>query len=224
MRTIANLFGRSPFIPLQAHMQKVAECVELVPAAFEAFIAGEGEKVEELAGRISKLEHEADQIKHDIAASLPRGLFMPVDRARLVDILGLQDSLANRAENIAKLMTFKAARAFPGFDDLFRQFLAKCTETFDGTRRIVGELDELLESGFGGAEAEKVRAMVDQVALTEHEADVLNHQLIRELLLHEDQMSYGDFFLWTRIIRQTAQLSDRAESLAIGIRMTLENK
>ena len=224
MRNIVNVFGRSPFVPLQMHMEKVVECVGQVPIILGAYRQQDTEKVESLAGKISELEHEADLIKHDIRNSLPRGLFMPVDRSKLLKILSLQDGIANRAENMAVLLTFKQAKSFDGFDAAFDIFTDKCLETFDLSRSIIELLDELLESGFGGLEANKVHELIDKVALKEHESDVSQRELVRLLLANEDNISYGDFFLWTRVIQQISGIADRADNLAAAVRNTLESK
>lgn len=222
MRTIASVFGRSPFIPLQHHMDKVAECVGRVPDALAHYKKQDLEAVIATSQEMSRLEHEADEVKHDIRNNLPRGLFMAVDRANLLEILAIQDSIANRAENLGVLLTFKFARTFEGFDAVFDPFVAKNLETFLSARKVIGELDELLESGFGGSEAARVRDMVHAVAQQEYEADVLQRNLVRELFAHEDEMSYGDFYLWTRITRQIQELSDRSDRLAAAIRRTLD--
>ncbi len=88
---------------------------------------------------------------------------------------------------------------------------------------IIDQLDELLETGFGGLEAQKVKELTDMVAYKEHEVDVIQGVLLRELLAHEDEVSYGDFFLWTRILRQVSSVADRSEMLAVAVRMALEN-
>lgn len=223
MRSIAKVFGRSPFVPLQMHMEKVAECVGKVREIFEPYRDGDMDRVTAIAEDMSMLEHEADDLKHDIRNHLPRGLFMPVDRSNLLRILSTQDSIANHAENIGVILTFKHAGVFDGFDPAFDNFLNNGLETFSLARAIVDELDELLETGFGGAEANTVRDLVDKVALKEHETDVCQHELVRSLLAHEDVISYGDFFLWTRIIRQIATIADKSESLAVEVRTTLES-
>ena len=223
MRSIAKVFGRSPFIPLQMHMEKVAQCVALVQEVFEPYRNGDMDRVGQMAEEISSLEHEADHLKHEIRNNLPRGLFLPVARANLLRILSTQDSISNHAENIGVILTFKQARVFDGFNAEFDIFLAKGMETFGLARAIVDELDELLETGFGGVEANTVRALVDKVALKEHETDVCQHGLVRDLLAHEDDISYGDFFLWTRIIRQISTIADKSESLAVEVRTTLES-
>ena len=222
MRSIAKVFGRSPFIPMQMHMDKVTECVDCIPVIFEHYRNHDMEAVKDMSSKISQLEHEADLIKHDIRNNLPRGLFMPVDRSNLIRILSIQDSIANRAEDISVLLTFKQAGVFTGFEQSFDDFLNTSLETYKLTRDIINQLDELVETGFGGVEAQGVREMVDQVALKEHETDVSQQELLRSLLANETSISYGDFFMWTRIIRQVANIADRSENLAVEIRTTLD--
>lgn len=222
MRSIAKVFGRSPFIPLQMHMDKVTECVDCIPLIFESYRSHDTEAVKSLSDRISKLEHEADLIKHDIRNNLPRGIFMPVARTNLIRILNIQDGIANRAEDISVLLTFKQAGVFKGFNPAFDDLLNLSLEAFKLTRNIINELDELVETGFGGVEAESVRELVEKVEQKEHETDVCQKELLKSMLSHEDSITYGDFFLWSRIIRQVAAIADRSENLAVEIRTTLD--
>ncbi len=224
MRTIAKLFGRSPFVPLQSHMEKVVECVRMLPEILDAYDAGDEAKVGELAKTISKLEHKADLIKHDIRNSLPRGIFMPVDRENILRILMLQDLLANRAEDLAVLLTFKIAKSIEPFRTTFREFVDLNLVAFESAHLIIGQIDELLETGFGGSEAQKVKVMVDEVAEQEYQADLRQHELLRLLLANEDEFSKGDFFLWTRIIEQASAIGNLAEDIALAVRLTLEWK
>lgn len=224
MRTIAKVFGRSPFIPLQMHMGKVAECVNVISELLDAYKRNDSKTVESLAKKVSCLEHEADVIKHDIRNSLPRGLFMPVDRANILRILNTQDSIANHAENIGVILTFKQAKCFEEFEANFDEFVIKSLEAFNLAQNIIDQLDELLETGFGGVEAQTVRELADLVAFKEHEADVIQGKLLRNLLAHEDVISYGDFFMWTRIIRQVASVADQSEKLAMAVLMTLQSE
>jgi uncharacterized protein Yka (UPF0111/DUF47 family) len=121
-------------------------------------------------------------------------------------------------------LTFKQARTFKGFEAAFDAFVTQCLEAFTLARNILDQLDELLETGFGGLEAQTTIELVDMVGEKEYETDVGQRDLVRELLAHEDTISYGDFFLWTRIIRQVASVADQSEKLATAIRMTLESK
>lgn len=55
----------------------------------------------EIRAQISHLEKEADVLKREIRLKLPRGLFMPVDRSDMLELLTQQDKLANLAKDIA---------------------------------------------------------------------------------------------------------------------------
>ena len=225
MRTVAKLFGRSPLVPLQVHMEKVEECVNAVVEILEGFIAGMShDEICERARTVSKLEHNADLVKNDIRNSLPRGLFMQVDRGTLMDMLSDQDSIADKAEDIGVLLTFKALPLIDPIKNHFSEFLAKNIEAFRVVRSIIADLDELAEMGFGGAEATKAEKMVDQVALYEHEADVIQRDLLRALFNNEDDLSKAEFLLWRNLLRDIGGLSNYSEKLANRVRIMLAIK
>lgn len=224
MRTFLNLFGRSPFTPLQTHMGKVRECVLKVPSLFDAIKEGNYDRLSILAEEISKLEHDADLVKNDIRNHLPNSLFLPIDRRQLLEILSLQDHIADRVEDLSVLLNLKRVVIPPQLQERMEQFVAINIETFEGACLIVKELHELLESSFGGIEAEKVSAMVQLVAYKEHEADLVQNALLKTLFGLEDQMSYGTFYLWIQATKAIAEISNLSEKLANRIRMTLELK
>ncbi len=224
MRTIAKLFGRNPFVPLQLHMEKVSECIGLLPSLFQAYANAQVDEVTRLAREVAEREHEADQLKHDIQSQVPRGMFLPVDRDRLLEILAIQDNLADKGENLAVLLTLRQTPIPVGMKELFQAFLEKNLEAFEGARRIISELDELLSSGFGGVEAEKVRLMVMDVARLEYEADRIQHDLLRQLFANEDGLSVADFFLLDKILKQLSELSNLSERLAHRVQRAMDLK
>lgn len=224
MLTILSLFGRSPFAPLQSHMESVSLCVHRLPELFEALERKDYPCLDQMAEEISKLEHDADLIKNDIRNHLPKSLFLPVDRGNLLEILSIQDGIADKAEDIAVILTLKPLELLPSFKNEFKQFLNKNIETFDKAKLIINELHELVESSFGGIEAEKVRAMVDEVAFREHEADLIQRQLLKCFFKAEQQLNFITFHQWQRLFESVAALSNLSENLAFRIRMTLELK
>ena len=190
MLTILKLFGRSPFEPLKAHMDKIAECVHHLPKMYESLTKNCEKDVLFLAETISQLEHQADLIKNDIRNHLPKSLFLPIDKSHLLELLSIQDSIADKAEDAAVLLTLKPVVMLDSFKTEFFQFLNKNIETFDEARRIINEMHDLLEASFGGAEAEKVSHLVDLVAYKEHEADLIQRALLRKIFSSENDMSY----------------------------------
>lgn len=224
MQTLARLFARSPFAPLRTHMAKVANCVHEIAPLFEALEKRDYALVEAIAVKISKLEHEADLAKNDIRNNLPTGLFMPIARGSLLELLSLQDDLADHAEDLAVLLTFRPIAIEPYLKSELSDLLKKNLDAFNGACAIIQEMEQLLESSFGGVEAEKVKKMVEKVAFLEHEADLVQRKLVKTLFSHSDSMPPATFFLWMKVIHELSSLSDESETLANRVRMTLEVK
>lgn len=224
MLTILNLFGRSPFAPLESHMEKVSECVGMLKTLFEALEKQDYALVDEVSKKICELEHQADLVKNDIRNHLPKSLFLPIDRGNLLEILSIQDSIADRAEDVAVLATLKKAPMPNELKEVFTRFLNKNFEAFHVARKIIREMHELLESSFGGIEAEKVRSLVDEAAFKEHEADLIQRDLLKTLFNVEKELTYSSFFYWQRIFESLGSVANLSEKLGYRVRMTLELK
>lgn len=224
MLTILSLFGKSPFAPLLSHMDCVKKCVHLLPELFVALEQKNELLVEQISEKISVVEHEADLIKNDIRNHLPKGLFLQIDRGNLLEILSLQDHIADKAEDVAVVITLRSLELLPEFKDEFYLFLKKNIETFDEAYRIVKELHELVESSFGGMEAAKVRGMVDEVAFREHEADILQRALLKKIYKNDGLLNFVSFYQWQKVFENLAAISNLSENLANRIRRTLEIK
>ena len=222
MRTLAKLFAKSPFAPLQKHMQDVNECVKKVKEIFEALEENDSKSVSRISGEISKLEAIADTTKNELRNHLPGGLFMPVSKAALLEILSLQDDIADDCEDIGILLTLKNLTLKDIFKDDFKSFLNKNFETYELIKEIIDEFDNLLETSFTGREAEKVRSMVSNVALKEHETDLTQRKLLKNLFSNEDQFTHAEFQLWLLILREIRTLSNTSEKLAHRIRNLLD--
>lgn len=224
LKTILGIFGRSPFAPLQSHMEIVNNCVQMLPDLFDAMKTKDYPKMEIIADKISEQEHHADLTKNHIRNHLPKSIYLPIERQHLLDILSLQDDIADKSQDIGVLSNLKHIEILPNFQEDFDQFLVKNIESYMGARQIINELHELLESSFGGLEAEKVRSMVDHVAYKEHEVDIIQRMLLKKLYQSENEMTYSTFYLWQKIFEEVGAISNISEKLANRVRLTLELK
>ncbi|HDY67129.1 MAG: TIGR00153 family protein [Candidatus Scalindua sediminis] len=222
MRTLAKLFAKSPFAPLQKHMEDVNECVNKVKEIFEALEKNDSESIHRIAKEISKLEAKADTTKNELRNHLPSSLFMPISKGALLEILSLQDDIADDCEDIGILLTLKELTLKEEFKDDFKNFLKRNFETYKLIKIIIDEFDNLLETSFTGREAEKVKSMVIEVALKEHEADLSQRQLLKNIFNNEEHFSHGEFQLWLSILKEIRTLSNTSEKLAHRIRNLLD--
>ena len=224
MSTIGKLFGRSPFGQIQQHMDQVNKCVDKMSEVIDAVKAEKFELVEDLTYEVSELEHEADQIKDNIRERLLKSFIMPIDRKEVLEILSLQDSLADTAEDVCKVLTI---RKLPFPDDIradFDKFLELNINACAISAKIIGQLDELIDAGFGGIEAERMRSLAKDAAFAEHQADVVQMSLLKTLYAHDTEFSVGEFHLWMRFTRVLGRLGNISENLADRVLKTLSLK
>lgn len=208
-----NMFGRSPIQPLESHMAKVDECVRELLPFFNAVISENWQTAEEIQKKISHLENEADNIKRDLRSHLPNSLFMPVSRSDLLELLHVQDRLANKAKDIAGTILGRKMVLPEAIQSKFMDFLKKNMDASNQANLAIHELDELLETGFSGNEVKLVEAMIAKLARIEHETDEQQIILRRELLGLEAKLPPVHVMFLYKIIEWTGELADHAREV-----------
>jgi predicted phosphate transport protein (TIGR00153 family) len=224
MSTIGRLFGRSPFSQLQQHMEQVTKCIDKMSEALAAAKAGDFSSLDRFSEEVSQLEHQADQIKDDIRERLLKRFFMPIDRMEVLEILSLQDSLADIAEDVCKVLTLKPLPFPDDFQADFSKFVELNVQACKIAATIIHQMDELIESGFGGVEAERVRGLAKDTAFAEHQADLVQLRLLKKIYAHDEEFTVGEFHLWMRVTRVLSRLANVSENLSNRILKTLSLK
>jgi len=221
MRVLSELFGSSPFGPLQRHMKQVYTCVEQVPALFRALEEEDQEGVEEAVRRIYREESAADEIKNDIRDHLPKSIFLPVARRDLLEMLDMQDSVADSAQDVADLVQLRPLRLKEPLKSAARRLVDDAVETCRLATLIADQFDELLEASFGGPESEKVLEMIAAVGEREEQADRAAFKLMSVVLEHEDDVGAVDVIFWLRVVEKLDQMSGFAEKMANRLRLLI---
>ena len=219
--TLTSLFGRSPFKPMQEHIAVATQCAAQVPDLFEALAAGDQEKVTATKDRIFQLEGEADKIKNDLRAHLPKSLLLPVDRRDLLEVLDMQDSIADTAQDIAGLLFERPMEVPDNLRDPLLALTRRCVDACDQAVKIIGELDELVETGFRGRESDKVAEMVTELNKIETDTDHMGTELVRRLFAQEDEMKPVSVMFWYELIQWIGDLADYAEKVGNRLRLLL---
>jgi predicted phosphate transport protein (TIGR00153 family) len=188
---------------------------------FEALTDGDEEKLAAISKDISKIEHRADEIKNEIRDSLPRSIFLPVDRVDLLRVLSRQDSIPDTVENIANLLTLRRTYVPPAWRDPLLSFIDKCVATFRATHEIYNILKDLFDVGPTEREAEDILAKIDAIGQLEWEADKAQFEMLRIMFDMEDDLKPMDIFWWAKIFREVSDLANYSEKSADRIRLML---
>ncbi len=211
MSPLMKLFGQSPFKPLQEHMRVVVRCANLVPRLFEAVHDDDTARIEEIREQISDLENDADEIKNELRAHLPKSIFMPVDRRDLLEILDMQDSIADTAQDIAGMMVVRRMKLPEPVYERMLSLTNRCVDACNQLAKIMEELDELVETGFRGPESDKVMYMIDELNKIETDTDVRAIEVMRVLFEHENEIGAVSTIMWDRVIHWIGDLANYAE-------------
>ncbi|MFQ5889970.1 MAG: TIGR00153 family protein [Gemmatimonadota bacterium] len=224
MRTIYELFGKSPFGPMVEHTHRVHATVELVRPLIEAFLAGDWDRCEELYREISKLEHKADLQKNEIRDHLPKSIFLPVDRGDMLRYLKEQDAIADAAEDLAVILTLRRMSCPDSLKPLLLELVDRSVRASELLVEVASELTSLLESSFGGPEVDRVMRKIAEVNDQEWEADKKQREVSRTLLALENEIDPVSIMLWMHIIEVIGELANHAENTGDVLRMMLARR
>ncbi|GAB4393188.1 MAG: TIGR00153 family protein [Gammaproteobacteria bacterium] len=218
---IFDMFARSPLLPLQEHMRQVQKAVDMLLPFFNYVVAGDWTEAERLQHDIARLEKEADQLKKDLRLHLPNGLFMPVARTDVLEILTSQDRLANKAKDIAGLVIGRQLRFPTQVVDKYLLFLERSIGAAQQATKAINELDELLETGFRGNEVKLVEGMIHELDAIEHDTDEMQVEIRKIIFSLESQLSPIDVIFLYKTVEWTGDLADRAQVVGGQLHMLL---
>ncbi|TLX54509.1 TIGR00153 family protein [Stutzerimonas nosocomialis] len=206
-----SLFGRSPIGPMQQHMTKAHECAANLVPFFQAAMDEDWERVEQIQKEMARLENEADKLKKSVRQHLPKSLFLPVPRSDLLDLLSVQDKIANRAKDIAGLMLGRCMTVPQGLQPEMLAFVQRSVEASAQALKAMKELDSLLETGFSGREVILVEQMVEELEEIERDTDRMQVTVRRALFKLEKDLPPVDVMFLYKIIEWVGDVADRAE-------------
>ncbi|MBT4160298.1 MAG: TIGR00153 family protein [Gammaproteobacteria bacterium] len=213
----SKLFGRSPIAPIQQHMSTCDECAHVLIPYFEAVLEGDWEKAVQSAERITELEREADSMKKNIRLNLPRSLFMPVSRDHLLEIVQIQDKLANLSKDIAGLILGRQMGFPPAVHEHLRRCVVANTNAVRFAREVMDELNDLIVTGFSGQEIEFIEKILDQLDYAEHDSDLRLRELRHKLYEIEESLDPIEAMFVYKVIELVSELADEAQT--VGNRM-----
>ena len=219
VNTIMGLFAKSPIKPLQKHAAVVDECCSHLVDFFNTCYQGDWDKAETLRAQISEREKQADELKREIRLKLPSGLFMPVDRTDMLELVTQQDKLANIAKDIAGQVVGRKLQFPDSLHDDFITYLKRCIDSADMAHKVIGEFDELLETGFKGREVSMVADMIHQLDVIEDDTDLMQVQLRQKLMAVEEDYNPVDVIFMYKILEWVGAIAD--QSLRVGTRLEL---
>ena len=212
-------FAKSPIKPMEDHIKKVHQASKALIPFFNHVFKEEWQEAEEIRLNIRNLEREADEMKRNIRLQLPRGLFMPVERTDLLELVTQQDKIANKAKDIAGRVVGREMIIPTEIQTDFLAYVTRCVDATKQASKAINELDELLETGFKGREVTLVEKMLVELDAIEQDTDDMQIKIRRQLRAIENELNPVDVMFLYKIIEWVGELADIAER--VGSRLEL---
>ncbi len=210
---ITSLFGKSPIAPLQKHMKQAHSCLKDFNAFAKAADAQDWEKAETICISINNKEEKADKLKKKLRMNLPSTFMMPFSRRDLLDVLLIQDSIANITKDLAGLMMTRHMVFPEEIADDFIKLAGLCIKTSAAALAAINELDELLETAFSSRERKRVAKMIKTVNELEHESDDAQDNIRNKLFALESDLPPVDVMFYYRAIEWLGETADAAQKV-----------
>ena len=221
MNNILGLFAHSPLKPLQEHSKKVTECCDLLIPFFQHTYLKQWDEAEKVRLDISQGEREADGLKREIRLKLPRGLFLPIDRTDLLELVTQLDKLANFAKDISGRMIGRQFGIPEEMQESFLKYVKRSLDSIHQAHRVIEEMDQLLETGFKGRELKLVNTMIQELDSIEDDTDQMQIQLRKMLLGIESRYNPIDVMFLYKVIEWVGVLADQAQRVGSRIELML---
>ena len=222
MAIIQGLFGKSPIGHLMDHARKVHECVELVKPLLEALIAEDFNLIRILQDKVSKIEYEADLLKHHIRDHLPRRIFLPVNREELDGFLQCQEKMADYAEDFSVILMIRETHLHLDLHADFLSFVDQIFQVSGSLLTAAVEFRNLAEVSFSGAEARMVLGIIKELGQEEWKADRLARNLSIKMYKLEDEVSAIDLMFYEKMLLKLSAIANEAENAGDFLRAMID--
>ena len=157
-------------------------------------------------------------VKNKIRENLPKTLFMPIDRTDILMFLKEQDMIADRAEDLARMLEVRETKLPIELKEDILEFTDKVIETVNALENAANELTKVLETSFGTRETTKVLKLIRIIDRKEWEADKLVLKLLKKLFEMEDALDPISVLHLERLIHTLDSVADHAENAGDRLR------
>lgn len=202
-------------------MTIVEQCVLLLTPFFKAVLQKDHAKAKDVYKEIGKLENKADTLKKKLRLHLPKGLFMPVARRDLLELLQVQDKAANQAKDIAGIIVGRKMIFPSAVSDLMPEYVKRCIGACQQAKKVINELDELVETGFAGKEIKIVASIINELDSIEKDTDKLQIKIRATLLKIEKELAPVDVMFYYKIIEGVGEIADIAQRIGSRVELLL---
>ena len=148
---------------------------------------------------------------------------MPVPRGDLLDLLLVQDLMANKAREVSGLVVGRRIEIPESIKENFVAYVARNNDAANKAHDSVNELDELYETGFRGTEVSIVEKLLSELNEIENETDEMQSEIRHQLFEIERDLPPVNVMFLYHIIELVGEIGDLAERIGHRLELLLSH-
>ena len=215
--SIVDTLPQSPFKILMAHFDRSCRSVHKLNEMIELYLKGDFTEAASLSVEVSRLEHEADEIKRHLRATVPRMILMPISRQDILDILASNERIADSAQDVAQILDMRETVFPKAIHPMLKRFIRHVMDSVEALRDMMKHLEKVLARTFARIETQEVIALGHHVHEHEYKADSTNKQLSKAIYALEGKENPLAIFHMMRFTDVLDSVADNAENAALKI-------
>lgn len=210
---LSEVIISSPLAVLEEHAKSCASCVAKLPVFFQEAQAGKWSRAEKVQKEVSELESAADELKGVVRQNMPRGLWMSVSRTDLLELVRMQDKMANDTKDVVGLSLGREL-AFPApLEKQLIKYISTVVDCVNAAVEVVSATRELSRTAFGARQVKAIASKSAAVERLERKTDDMQSRLRAKLRGHEDKLSPIDAIFLYQLLTQIGDIADSAEKV-----------
>ncbi len=219
---IVDTIYRSPFEGLVTHSKKIDECFLNIKSCIYSYLERDFEKAEEYTKHIKRIEHEADMIKANTRAHIPKSIFFAVSKREFLHLLHDSDSILDYAEDVAVLLTMKQTCVPEEVAEGMKDLIDKVIQCVGAYQEVMSHIEKLVKVSFGGRERNKVKELIKKIHKYEHEADSIEFKISKYLFNIDNEILDAVSVLHLlKVVDRMGGIADKAQNAGERVRAML---
>ena len=138
---------------------------------------------------------------------------LAVDKPVFLDLVSRQDRIADYAENVTEILSFRKLYENKGAKSLVLELADSVTATVEEYRKTVERFEYLLESAFSNKEKDIMHGHIGKVNDLEHETDLIEAKAAAYVFTNGDDEPLAAAHMY-RLIQRLDDVANAAETAA----------
>jgi predicted phosphate transport protein (TIGR00153 family) len=197
------------------HFKRVCKGTRKMDRMIHLYMEGNFHEASELSVEVSKLEHEADEIKAHLRRSMTRMILTPISKNDFLEILRSNERIADSCQDVAQILDMRQTKIPEDLHPMFKEFTSHIIDAVDALRDMMDMLGEVFESTFARVDTQALIELGHRVHEHEYKADSINKQLSKKIYSLEDTESPLAIFHLMKLADVLDSVADNAENAAL---------